>query len=139
MSAILNPYLNFRGDARAALDFYHSALGGTLNVMTFEEGGMPVEGDEGQLVMHGQIDTPQGWTLMASDVPSHMDYVSGRNTFSVSLSGDDEALLSGLYEKLSDGGEIGEPLTKAPWGDTFGQFRDRFGVGWMVNISGGAA
>jgi PhnB protein len=139
MTAILNPYLNFRGQAREALEFYHSALGGTLNVMTFAEGGMPVEGDEQQLIMHGQIDTPQGWTLMASDVPAHMDYVPGTNTFSVSLSGDDDTLLRELYERLSEGGEIGEPLTTAPWGDTFGQFRDRFGVTWLVNIAGGAA
>lgn len=139
MSAILNPYLNFRGDAAEALAFYHSVLGGQLNVMTFAQGGMPIEGPEGEQVMHGQIDTPHGWTLMASDVPSSMEYERGTNTFSVSLSGDDDALLRDLFGKLSEGGTVHEPLTTAPWGDTFGMLQDRFGVSWLVNISGAAA
>ena len=28
------------------------------------------------------------------------------------------------------------PLEKAPWGDEFGQVKDRFGVNWLVNIAG---
>ena len=28
------------------------------------------------------------------------------------------------------------PLEQAPWGDFFGQLTDKFGVSWMVNISG---
>jgi len=139
MSAILNPYLNFRGHAREALTFYQSVLGGQLNVMSFTDGGMPVADDEKDLVMHGQIDTDNGWTLMASDVPSHMSYAAGENNFSVSISGDDEALITGIFEKLSDGGDVAQPLEKAPWGDTFGMLKDRFGITWLVNISGNAA
>ena len=30
------------------------------------------------------------------------------------------------------------PLEKAPWGDSFGMLKDRFGVDWLVNISGQA-
>jgi PhnB protein len=55
---------------------------------------------------------------------------------SMSLSGDDEAELSNLFKKLSAGGTIREPLKKAPWGDTFGWFNDKFGITWMVNIAG---
>jgi len=53
---------------------------------------------------------------------------------SVSLSGTDEAELRGYFERLSDGGTVVLPLEKAPWGDSFGMCRDRFGVTWMVNI-----
>ncbi len=55
---------------------------------------------------------------------------------SVSLSGDDEDLLTGWWEGLAEGATVIEPLTKAPWGDTFGMLTDRFGVTWLVNISG---
>jgi PhnB protein len=72
---------------------------------------------------------------MVSDSPAHMGGGQPLSGFSVSLSGDDEPLLSGLWEKLSAGGTIVEPLSKAPWGDSFGMFTDRFGVPWMVNIS----
>ena len=54
----------------------------------------------------------------------------------LALSGDDEAELTGYFEKLADGGVVREPLVKAPWGDTFGMLTDRFGVDWMVNIAG---
>ncbi len=136
MSANLNAYLNFRGTARDALNFYQSVFGGDLNVMTFKDQGMPVGDDEGDLVMHGQLDVDGSPLIMGSDVPSHMEYRTGENTFSVSLSGDDEAKLTGWFTGLSDGATVTQPLEKAPWGDSFGMLKDRFGVSWLVNISG---
>lgn len=140
MSAILNPYINLGGAAREALEFYHAALGGSVSVLTFEQGGMAdqVQPDEKDLVMHGQVDGDQGFTIMVSDSPAHMGGAQPISGFSVSLSGDDEALLTGLWQKLSAGGTVSAPLSKAPWGDSFGMFTDKFGVPWMVNISGGA-
>ena len=142
MASILNPYLNFRGDAREALEFYHSVFGGELSVGTFAEFGMTdVPEPERDLVMHGQLETPAGFTLMASDVPSHLDWSRGTNSFSVSLSGDsgDDAELRAYWAKLSEGAEIQQPLETAPWGAAFGMLADRFGVNWLVNISADAA
>ena len=28
------------------------------------------------------------------------------------------------------------PLEKQMWGDEFGQFTDKFGIQWMINITG---
>lgn len=136
MSANVNAYLNFRGTARDALTFYRSVFGGDLRVGTFDESGMPVGEGEGGLVMHGQLDVDGRPWLMASDVPGHMPWRAGENTFSVSLSGDDEAVLTGWWNALSEGATITQPLEKAPWGDSFGMLQDRFGVSWLVNISG---
>jgi PhnB protein len=137
-TSIQNPYVNFRGDARAALEFYHSVFGGELSVGTFAEFGMTdVPEAERDLVMHGQLETPAGFTLMASDVPSAMDWDRGTNGFSISLSGTaaDDAELRGYWQKLSDGATIQQPLETAPWGAAFGMLADRFGVDWLVNIS----
>lgn len=142
MASILNPYLNFRGDARAALEFYHSVFGGELTVSSFADFGMDdVPETERDLVMHGQLETTAGFTLMASDVPSHMDYVRGTNAFSISLSGqaEDDAQLRGYWQKLGEGATIQEELAAAPWGASFGMLQDRFGVNWLVNISADAA
>lgn len=139
MTATLNPYLNFRGDARAALDFYHSVFGGQLTASSFTDFGMPVDPAEADQIMHGQLTTDSGFTLMASDVPSSMPFTTGQNDFSVSLSGDAEEELTGYWNRLAENAAITEPLTKAPWGDTFGMLKDRFGVSWLVNISGSAA
>jgi PhnB protein len=138
MSQTLNPYLNFRGQAAEAIAFYASVFGGEPNIMTFADQGMEVPEAEKNWVMHSQIDTPAGFTLMVSDAPSHMELAEGSN-ISVSLSGDDSAALTGYWEKLAESGTVLEPLTAAPWGDSFGMLSDRFGTTWLVNISGAAS
>lgn len=139
MSADVTTYLNFRGSARDALTFYESVFGGELRISSFKDLGMPVGEDEGDLVMHGQLDVDGSPLIMGSDVPSHMGWAAGENTFSVSLSGDDEAVLTGWWNALSEGATVTQPLEKAPWGDSFGMLKDRFGVSWLVNISGAGA
>ena len=139
MTTNLNPYLNFRGTARDAMTFYQSALGGDLTVSSFNDFGMPVGEGEGDLVMHSQLSTPAGFLLMGADVPSHMDFTRGVNDGSVSLSGDDEAELTGYWSKLTEGANVMQPLEKAPWGDSFGMMTDKFGITWLINISGAAA
>jgi PhnB protein len=137
MATTLNPYLNFRDGTREVMDFYASVFGGELTLSTFaENGGMGQPESEQGKVMHSQLRTRGGMTLMAADVPSSME-VSANGT--VSLSGDDEAELRGYWDGLVEGGSVTVPLEKAPWGDSFGMCTDRFGVDWMVNIAGGGA
>ncbi|GAA1609712.1 VOC family protein [Actinoplanes couchii] len=133
MTSRLNPYLSFDGKAREAAEFYRSVLGGELKLNTFGEFGAPEPAIK-DLVMHAQLETPEGYTLMLSDTPPGMDYKPGTN-ITVSLSGEDGDLLRGYWAGLSAGGEISVPLEKQMWGDEFGQFVDRFGVPWMVNIT----
>jgi PhnB protein len=135
MGTVLNPYLTFQANARAAMEFYQSVFGGELEVSTFADLGAPVEPEEQDLVMHANLKTPNGLTLMASDTAHGMEFNPG-SSYSVSLSGDDDADLRGYWDKLSDGGEVSMPLEKAPWGDSFGMCTDKFGVPWMVNITG---
>jgi PhnB protein len=99
-------------------------------------GGMGLPESEGGLVMHSALTVSETVQVMGSDVPSHMegDFPNGR----ISLSGDDRATLQRWFEGLAEGGTVNMPLEKAPWGDWFGDLTDRFGVSWMVNISGSA-
>ncbi|GGC02510.1 VOC family protein [Cellulomonas carbonis] len=139
MTVQMNPYLGFRSEAREALTFYASVFGGEPTFSTFSDYGMNQGPDDADRVMHGQLETAAGFVLMAADTPSGMERTQG-NAFSVSLSGgpEDDAALRGYWEKLSEGAQIGEQLTVAPWGDAFGMLTDRFGVEWMVNIGGAA-
>jgi PhnB protein len=129
----LNPYLAFKDNTRQAMEFYQSVFGGELGITTFKEGHMSQNSSEENLIMHAQLTAPNGIFFMASDTPSSMEYKSGAN-ISMSLSGDDEALLRGYWDTLADGAQITLPLEKAPWGDIFGMLTDRFGIAWMVNI-----
>lgn len=135
MTVRLNPYLNFRNSAREAMTFYQSVFGGELQLMTYADNNMAHEPADNDKVMHGQLEIPNGMTLMGADTPASMPLSEG-GSISVSLSGDDEATLRGYWDKLIANGTVTVPLEKAPWGDAFGMLRDRFGVAWLVNISG---
>jgi len=131
----LNPYLNFRSEAREAMTFYQSVFGGELNLSTFGEYQLAQDESEQDKIMHAQLETPNGLTLMGADTPNGMEFQSGGNV-AVSLSGEDESELRGYWDKLSDGASITMPLENAPWGDAFGMLVDRFGISWLVNIAG---
>ena len=133
MTVTLNPYLNFRDNARAALEFYRSVFGGELRMNTFKEYQAAQDPSEEDLVMHGQLEGDHGVTLMASDLPKSMEYKPG-GSFSVSLSGDDEPVLRGWFDKLAEGGTVAMPLDQAPWGDSLRMRIDPFGISWLVNI-----
>jgi PhnB protein len=133
MASRLNPYLNFDGTARQALEFYRQVFGGDLQIMTFGESGGDPEAENAANVMHGQLETPSGYTLMASDLMPGMPYNPGDNVV-ICLSGDDDAELRGYWDQLADGGTVSVPLEKQMWGDVFGACTDRFGIAWMVNI-----
>jgi PhnB protein len=133
MSSRLNPYLTFNGNAREAMEFYASVFGGNLALNTFAEFGA-TDSPDADRIMHGVLETAVGYTIMAGDVTSNMQYRSMAGC-SVSLSGDDADLLRGYWEKLSAGGTVTMPMQKQVWGDEFGMCVDKFGVSWMVNIS----
>jgi len=138
MPVTLNPYLNFRANARQALQFYQSVFGGELTLSTFADFQSAHDPSDNDLIMHGQLNGANGLTLMGADTPkdmSHQDFAG----FSISLSGDDEGALRDYWEKLADGGTVLQPLEVAPWGDAFGMVTDQFGVTWLVNIAGAAA
>lgn len=133
MTSRLNPYLSFRDNAREAMEFYRSVFGGELNISTFGQFGQ--EGTPmADLVMHSQLETPAGFTLMGADTPPGMDHTPGTNV-TISLSGDDADDLRGWFAGLADGGTVLTPLAVQMWGDEFGMLTDRFGIGWLVNIS----
>jgi PhnB protein len=134
MASRLNPYLSFDGNAREAMEFYNDVFGGSLALNTFGEFGSP-EAPGADKIMHSQLETDTGFTLMGADMPPGMEHSPG-NDVAVSLSGDDGDDLRGYWGKLSDGGTVTLPLEKQMWGDEFGMCVDRFGVSWMVNIAG---
>jgi len=134
MTARLNPYLTFPGTAREAMGFYQSVLGGDLVVNTFGDFGR--EGEGADAVMHAQLETPDGLTLMASDnAPDQRESVVPGSQVTVSLSGEGEEFRS-RWERLSEGATITMPMARQQWGDEFGMLTDRYGVPWMVSIGG---
>ncbi|WP_336658568.1 VOC family protein [Leucobacter sp. USHLN153] len=138
MTINLNPYLNFHGNAREALEFYHSVLGGEIRLMTYDSiPGMMGDPSEADKIMHGQINTEDGLVIMAADYPASMADSPDAASLgsSVCVSGDDAERIQALWEGMSQGAHIREPFEQAPWGDTFGMLADRFGVPWMFSLA----
>ncbi len=133
MASRLNPYIAFDGTAREAMEFYKSVFGGELEMNTFGEYG-DASAPGADRIMHANLDTASGFALMGADTPPGMQHTKGDN-IAVSLSGDDADELRGYWEKLADGGTATMPLEKQMWGDEFGMCEDKYGVGWMVNIT----
>ena len=132
MGSQLNPYISCNGNARQAMEFYQEVFGGALEMGTVSDFGSP-DSPNADKLMHARLDTPDGYTLMAWDVPEGVPYHPGNNV-AVYLGGDDGEL-RGYFEKLSAGGTVTMPLEKQAWGDEAGALVDQFGITWMVNIT----
>jgi PhnB protein len=134
MPVRLSPYLSFRDEARAAMEFYHSVFGGELTLGTFGDFHASESPVEAEKIMHAHL-VAGDLDLMGADTPNELPYEAGTN-FAVSLSGarEDEATLRDYWEALAEDGDVTIPLEPSPWGDVFGMLTDRFGVQWMVDI-----
>ncbi|MEV7803091.1 VOC family protein [Microbispora sp. NPDC088329] len=135
MSITTTTHLNFRGDARAALDFYHSVFGGHVVAVTYKDAGNAQTPDEADWVMWGQVIADNGFHIMAYDVPSHTPWNPGENAVFVSVRGDDTDEITALWDKLTAGSTIVRPLEPAQWAPLYGMLKDRFGVVWVLDVA----
>ncbi len=116
------------------MNFYKDVMGGDVHFSRFSEANDPsTPEDYKNKVMHATL-TTDTLSFMACDVRPGTEATFG-NGISLSLAGQDEALLTKYFNGLSEGGNVTMPLAKQFWGDTFGMFTDKFGIDWMVNIS----
>lgn len=136
--ALINPYINFNGNAEEAFNFYKSVFGGEFTkVMRFKDlasDEFPVSENEATKIMH--IALPIGKNiLMANDVPESMGRTNeNENRSKISISAENKEEADKLFNGLSAGGQIEFPIADSPWGSYFGMFRDKYGIEWMVDF-----
>ncbi|MCF6468355.1 VOC family protein [Nonomuraea sp. MG754425] len=128
-------HLNFRGDARAALEFYRSVFGGDLAVVTYRDAGHAPDPAEADQVMWGQVSAGNGFHVMAYDVPARLPWDRGENAFFLSVRGESAQEITGYWEKLSAEAKIVQPLGPAQWAPLYGMLEDRFGVVWVLDVA----
>ena len=134
--ALINPYINFNGNAEEAFNFYKSVFGGEF-ALIIRFGDMPnpnIPETENNKIMH--IALPIGNNvLMGNDVPEFMGRVNeneNRSKISISAASREEA--DHLYNGLTVGGDIEMPIADSPWGSYFAMFRDKYGIEWVVDF-----
>ena len=135
MTVSATTHLNFRGDARAALEFYRSVFAGDLLVVTYADAGNVQDPSEAEQVMWGQVTAANGFRVMAYDVPSSRPWSRGDDPFFLSLRGSEAEEIAGLWEKLSKGSTVVVPLAPAQWAPLYGMLKDPFGVTWVVDVA----
>ena len=136
--AIINPHVNFNGNAEEAFNFYKSVFGGEFTqIVRFKDissAEFPIPEKEANKMMH--IVLPIGKnTLMANDVPESMGRVNeNENRSKIFIRAESREEADKLFNGLSAGGNIEAPIGDSPWGSYFGMFRDKFGIEWMVDF-----
>ncbi|MBO3089735.1 VOC family protein [Cellulomonas dongxiuzhuiae] len=134
MTISTTTHLNFRGQARDALELYRSVFGGDLTAVTYAQAGAVTDPLEADQVMWGQVASAAGFRVMAYDVPSHTAYEPGVNPVFVSVRGTDADELRGHWENLAVGASVRVPLAEAAWSPLYGMLTDRFGVTWVLDL-----
>jgi PhnB protein len=133
----IQPYIGFGGKTTQAMNFYQHCFGGDLNIMLVSQSGaaahMPPEMQDN--VMHASLSSQQ-FTLLASDVA---DVHAGVQPVSLMVQCNSEAEINQIFERLSDGANITQPLMDSFWGSRFGNLTDKYGIQWMFNWEKNAA
>ena len=137
MSIEIVPHLNFRGEARIALEFYQTVFGGTLTIATYEDLGNVQEPGDARLVIWGQVAAESGFKIMAFDATSQIPFDKGQNAFYVAARFGSNPEIKASWEKLTSGGSIRRDLAPAPWGEglLYGMVQDKFGIVWVLDVN----
>ncbi len=137
--ALINPHVNFNGNAEEAFNFYKSVFGGEFtNIVRFKDIAspeLPVAENEANKLMH--IALPIGKNmLMGNDVPESMGRVNeNENRSKIVINADSREEADKLFSGLSAGGSIEVPIDDSPWGTYFGMFRDKYGIEWIIDFN----
>ena len=134
MMAHLGNYLHFNGHCAEAMTFYQSCLGGVLTLQKISESPIADQCPAGvqDQILHGTLHNGS-LMLMASDMIAPGKGYRLGNHMALSLTCDSEEQLRTLFDSLSAGGEIIDPVRLQFWGAVFGVFEDRYGFRWMLN------
>jgi len=134
MTINVTPHLNFRGDARAALEFYRTVFGGSLAAVSYADAHAVQRPDEADQIMFGQVSSDNGFRIMAYDVPAATAWNPGEIPVFVSVRGRDAAEITGYWDGLAAGATVIAPLAPGAWTPLYGMLRDRFGVTWVLDV-----
>lgn len=129
-----SPYLHFPGNAEEVLTYYQSIFGGELEISKYDDmdtSGFPF--------------TPPPNTVAHGDLRgAHLNLCGGDDFGPEKKSFEERGLAMAVYAdspeeareliaKLTDTGATVEmPFEPAPWGASFGQVKDRFGMLWQI-------
>lgn len=135
MTTAITPHLNFQGNARQALSFYHSVFGGELSIVTYANAEKAEDASSPDDVIWGQVRNETGFRMMAYDVQTSKSWNPGENAFYMVLESNTTTELTGYWDKLAESAEILQPLLPSPWSSLYGMLKDNFGTVWVCSVA----
>ena len=129
----LTTYLLFDGSCNNAMAFYQSCFGGELHLTKVGDSPMKnyFPATAHNRVVNAQLKS-QSIDISASDwLRPYQTPIQG-NTVCLYLSGGTVQELTTLFDKLSEGAAITDPLKEMPFG-IYGALNDQFGIRWMFH------
>src|SRR5262245_12512033 len=128
----INPYLNFDGNTREAMEFYARVLGAQLEIQSFADVGMADKPELKDRTMHASLKKGDV-VIMASDTMPGMNFVPGNNVW-ININCESDEEIERLFKALGEGGSVVMPLADQFWGAKFGMLNDKYGMHWMLNF-----
>jgi PhnB protein len=135
MSIVTTTHLNFRGDARQALEFYQSVFGGQITLISYSDAHTVSDPAEADQIMWGEVQADSGFHVMAYDVPGNQSYSPGDKPVFVSVRGKDGDEITAAWKGLSEGATVVQDLGPSGWAPLYGMLTDRFGVTWVLDVA----
>ncbi|UFH54347.1 VOC family protein [Spirosoma sp. KNUC1025] len=128
----INAYLGFNGNCCEAMTFYKECLGGALTLQTIGESPMGEQAPKEvhQQILHAYLQKGP-LLLMGSDMPGTSLVAGNSVTLALMCSTEDE--IKTFFGKLSEDGQIKDPLADTFWGAIYGSLVDKFGINWLLN------
>jgi PhnB protein len=147
MTITTTTHLNFRGQAREALESYAATFGGETRIATYADFGMPADAPGADQVVFGQVVSTDGFRIMAYDIPGPASAVVAPSTrrengttitdspFFVSVRGGTLDEVRRYWDGLAESATVVEPLAASAWSAGFGMLTDRYGVTWVLDVA----
>ncbi|MFQ3576445.1 MAG: SRPBCC domain-containing protein [Cytophagales bacterium] len=139
--ARVSTYVNFQGKTEEAFNFYKSVFKTDFINGIKRFGDLPADPNHPpiaesvkKMVLHIELPLLGGHILMGTDAPKEMGFnVKTGNNMHIQIEPESREEAKRIFDKLSEGGIIEQPIQDMFWGAYYGSFTDKFGINWMIN------
>nr|WP_040428280.1 glyoxalase/bleomycin resistance/extradiol dioxygenase family protein [Corynebacterium ulceribovis] len=134
MAIRFSPYISFPGNAREAMTYYQDMFGGELNFDSYDgmEDMLPFTPPK-DAVAHAEL-VADGVIINGGDAMGETLPPLKSDVYSFLLSFDSVEEATAVWEKfVQSGAAVAMPFEMAPWGQPYGQIKDRFDVLWAFS------
>lgn len=137
----VSTYLNFQGKTEEAFNFYKKVFKSDFINGIKRFGDLPKDPNQTpiaesvkNMVLHIELPIMGGHILMGTDAPKEMGFtVTQGNNMHIQIEPESREEAKRLFDELSVGGKIEQPIQDMFWGAYYGSFTDQFGINWMIN------